>query len=131
MHYDQSWMGSGIVGGVEAGLISAVAGLLLFLLFHWFGRRRCWSDAQTIGWSFLLASVLTVSGDLWDMFYFNYANLQSPALLKAELALVHDPQHLGMRVLCELLGVSLGIYLGWVLGGGYRLNQGTDRHTHS
>ncbi len=127
MHYDQSWMGSGIVGGIEAGLISAAAGLLLFLLFHWRARRHRWSDARKIGWSFLLASVLTVSGDLWDMFYFNFANLQSPILLRAKLAEVHDPQGLGLRVLCELLGVSLGIFLGWVMTGGYRPHQDGDR----
>ncbi len=129
MHYDQSWMGSGIVGGIEAGLISAAAGLLLFLLMHWLGRRDHWCDARKIGWSFLLASVLTVSGDLWDMFYFNYANLQSPALLRAELAQVHDPQSLGLRVLCELLGVSLGIYLGWVMTGGHRSSQDGNRRS--
>lgn len=129
MHYDQSWMASGIVGGIEAGLISTAAGLLLFLLLRWLGRRRRWCAARVIGWSFLLASVLTVSGDLWDMFYFNYANLQSPALLKAELAGVHDPQDLGLRVLCELLGVSLGIGLGWVMTGGHRPGEG--RHPHS
>lgn len=129
MHYDQSWMGNGIVGGIEAGLVSLVAGLLLFLLLHLLGRRRGWCDAHKIGWAFLLASVLTVSGDLWDMFYFNYANLQSLSLLRAELAQVHDPQNLGLRVLCELLGISLGIYLGWVCVGGYRSRKATRRHS--
>lgn len=128
MHYDQAWMGSGIVGATEAGGISAVVALLLFLLLHWLGRSHRWCDARTIGWSFLAASVLTVSGDLWDMFYFNYTNLQSTVLLKAELADVHDPQNLGLRVLCELLGVSLGIYLGWVMTGGHRSNRGGNRH---
>lgn len=128
MHYQQSWMGVGIVGGIEAGVISALAGLLLFLLFHWLGRRQGWSYAPQIGWSFLLACLLTVSGDLWNMFYFNYANLQSLSLLKAELAEVHDPQNLGLRVLCELLGVALGIYVGWVLSGGYSRHHDQDRH---
>ncbi len=128
MHYEQSWMGVGIVGGIEAGVISALAGLLLFLLFHWLGRRHSWSYAPQIGWSFLLACLLTVSGDLWDMFYFNYANLQSVSLLKVELADVHDPQNLGLRVLCELLGVALGIYVGWVLSGGYSRHHDHDRH---
>jgi hypothetical protein len=47
------------------------------------------------------------------MFYLNYANLQSLPLLKVVLAGMHDPQHLGLRVLCELLGVSLGIGVGY------------------
>jgi hypothetical protein len=121
-------MASGIVGAAEAGLISAAAGLLLFMLLHWLGRRHQWREAREIGWAFLVASVLTVSGDLWDMFYFNYANLQSTALLKAELADTHDPENLGVRVLCELLGVSLGIYLGWLMAGGYRSNRDRTRH---
>ncbi|GGY13888.1 hypothetical protein GCM10008098_00650 [Rhodanobacter panaciterrae] len=114
MHYDQSWMGYGIIGGIEAGVISALAGLLLFGVFHWLGRRNGWSYGPQIGWSFLLATVLTASGDLWDLFYFNYARLQSLQLLKAKLAQVHDPDGIGTRVLCELLGVVLGIYIGWV-----------------
>lgn len=128
MHYDQSWMGSGIIGALEAGLISAVVALLIFLLLHRLGRRHGWCHAHNMGWTFLLASVLTVSGDLWDMIYLNYSNLQSPALLTAVLAEMHDPEHLGMRVLCELLGVSLGVYFGWVLSGGYRANDGHDQH---
>lgn len=127
MHYDQSWMGTGIVGAIEAGLVSLMAGLLLFLLFHWLGRRHGWSHARKIGWAFLLASVLTVSGDLWDMFYFNYANLQSLSLLRAELAKAHDPQNLGLRVLSEWLGVAFGIYLGWVMVGGHRTRD-TSHH---
>jgi hypothetical protein len=125
MHYDQSWMGYGIVGGLEAGAISALAGLLLFGLFHWVGRRSGWSDGPQIGWSFLLATLLTVSGDLWDLFYFNYARLQSLQLLKAKLAQVHDPDGIGTRVLCELLGAALGIYVGWVVCR-WRGNRGRD-----
>lgn len=114
MHYNQDWMGYGIVGGIEAGVISALAGLLLFVVFHWLGRRNGWGYGPQIGWSFLLATVLTASGDLWDLFYFNYARLQSLQLLKAKLAQVHDFDGVGTRVLCELLGVALGIYIGWV-----------------
>jgi len=114
MHYNQNWMGYGIIGGIEAGMISVLAGLLLFGLFHWLGRRNDSGYGPQIGWSFLLATVLTASGDLWDLFYFNYARLQSLQLLKAKLAQVHDPDGIGTRVLCELLGVALGIYIGWV-----------------
>ena len=128
MQYNQSWMGYGIIGGMEAGVISALAGLLLFGVFHWLGRRNGWSYGPQIGWSFLVATILTVSGDLWDLFYFNYAQLQSLQLLKAKLALVHDPDSMGLRVLCELLGVAVGIYVGWSLASGnWRLHFG-GRH---
>jgi hypothetical protein len=119
MHYDQSWMGSGWLGGLEAGAISAVAGALLFVLLRWLTRGSR-SHGPAIGWSCLLALVLTASGDLWDLFYFNYARLQSLELLRVKLALVHDPEGIGTRVLCEFLGVALGIYIGWVLSGGHR-----------
>ena len=115
MRYDQSWMGYGFVGGIEAGVISALAGLLLFGVFHWLGRRNGWSFAPQVGWSFLVATILTAGGDLSDLFYFNYAPLQSLPLLKLKLAQVHDPDSIGLRVVCELLGVALGIYAGWVL----------------
>ncbi|HEY0198174.1 MAG TPA: hypothetical protein VGC19_06475 [Rhodanobacter sp.] len=128
MHYDQSWMGYGIVGGMQAGVISAVAGLLLFGVFHWIGRRNGWSYGRQIGWAFLLAVALTASGDLWNLFYFNFARLQSLQLLKAELAMVHDPDGMGTRALCELLGVTLGIYVGWAIcSGDWRARFGGSR----
>lgn len=121
MPFDQSWMGFGFVGGFESGLISAAAGALMFVLFHRIGRRNHWGYGPQIGWSFLVACVLTASGDLWDLLYFNYsAGLQSMSLLRAKLAEVHDPDSMGLRVVCELLGVVAGIYIGWVLCGGHR-----------
>ena len=84
MQYDQSWMGYGIVGGLQAGLIAAAAGLLLFFAFHWLGRRNGWGYGPQIGWTFLLATALTASGDLWNLFYFNYGRLQSLQLLKVK-----------------------------------------------
>ncbi|TAL85376.1 MAG: hypothetical protein EPN74_08430 [Rhodanobacter sp.] len=115
MHYDQSWMGYGIVGGLQAGAISVLAGCLLFALIHWLGGRQRWSLGAQLGWSFLLATLLSAGGDLWDMFYLNYAQLQSLPLLQAKLAQMHDPDGLGTRVWCELSGVVLGIGAGWLL----------------
>jgi hypothetical protein len=115
MHYDQSWMGFGIVGGMQAGLISAIAALVLFAIFHWLGRRNGWGYGTQISWTCLLAAFLTLSGDLWDLFYFNYGRLQSLDLLRAKLAQVHDPDGIGIRVLCELLGIVVGIYVGWIV----------------
>ena len=127
MHYNQDWMGYGFVGGIEAGVISALAGLLLFVVFHWVGRRNGWSYGPQIGWSFLLATLVTAGGDLSDLIYFNYAPVQSLQLLKVKLAQVHDPDSIGLRVVCELLGIALGIYVGWALCEGSR-RRGSSRH---
>ncbi|MCX7514624.1 hypothetical protein [Frateuria sp. STR12] len=112
MHYDQTWMGYGWIGGLQAGLIAALAGGLLFLLFHW-RTRKVWSHGAQMAWSYVLGVILAASGDLADLFYFNYARLQSLQLLRAKLAEVHDPDGLGTRVLCELAGVAVGIGVAW------------------
>lgn len=131
MFYDQSWMGFGIIGGLQAGLISTLAALLLFALLHRLGRGRGWGYGPCFGWSFLLATLLTAGGDLWDLFYFNYARLQSLDLLRAKLARVHDPDGLGMRVMFELLGVALGLSIGWLLcSGHWRVLPGRGRKPH-
>lgn len=118
MHYDQSWMGYGMVGGLEAGAISAVAALLLYLILHVMGRRQGWSPLKKIAIAFLLALLLTATGDLWDLFYFNYGQLQSVQLLKLKLASVHDPDSIGLRVFCELIGAMTGACVGWIVTGG-------------
>jgi hypothetical protein len=84
-------------------------------VFNWLGRRNGWSYGPQMSWAFLLTTLLTASGDLSDLFYFNYAQLQSLQLLKAELASVHDPDGIGTRVALELFGAVLGVYVGWVL----------------
>lgn len=115
MPYDQSWMGVGLVGGLEAGAISGLVGALLFGLFHAIGRRPRWSEGKKIGWSYLIGMLLSGGSDLGNLFYFNYARLQSLQLLRAKLAEVHDPESLGTRVFCELVGVGVGILLAWLL----------------
>jgi len=112
MHYDQSWMGYRWVGGLQAGLIAAIAGALLFLLFRW-RTRKVWSHGAQMGWAYVLGVALAASGDVADLFYFNYARLQSVQLLRAKLAEVHDPDGLFTRVLCELAGVAAGIAVAW------------------
>lgn len=115
MPYDQSWMGYGFVGGLQAGAISAVAGALLLVLFHALGRRGGWSEAKKIGWAYLLALLLSGGGDLGNLFYFNFAQLQSLQLLRAKLAEVHDPDNLGTRAFCEMVGVAVGIFAAWIV----------------
>ncbi|TAL71589.1 MAG: hypothetical protein EPN56_00280 [Rhodanobacter sp.] len=113
MNYDQGWMAFGWLGGLEAGGISAVAAVVLYLVFHAIGQHWGWSDARKIGWSYLVALIATTRMDAWNLFYFNFAQLQSLQLLKAKLAAVHDPDGLGIRVLCELIGIAVGIFLPW------------------
>jgi hypothetical protein len=118
MHYDQSWMGYGMVGGLEAGAISAVAALLLYLIVHAIGRRQAWSPLKKIAIAFLVALLLTATGDMWDLFYFNYGQVESVQFLKARLATVHDPDNIGLRVFCEMIGATIGACVGWIFTGG-------------
>lgn len=118
MHYDQSWMGYGLIGGLEAGGISAVAALLLYLVIHSIGKRHSWSPLRQIAIAFLLSLALTASGDIWDLFYFNYGNVQSIQLLKVKLAAIHDPDNIGLRVFWELVGALVGAGIGWIARGG-------------
>ncbi|GAB2586425.1 hypothetical protein ISP15_11770 [Dyella jejuensis] len=121
MHYDQSWMGYGLTGGLEAGAISAVAALLLYLVVHAIGRRAGWSPLRQLAVAFLLSLALTASGDMWDLVYFNYGQTESIQFLKAKLAQVHDPDSIGLRVFWEMVGALVGAGVGWlVLGGDWR-----------
>jgi hypothetical protein len=115
MPYDQSWMGFGVIGGLEAGAIAMAVALVMFGLIHWFGRTQGWSIGLEISWTAVLSMLLAGGGDLWNLFYFNYGRLQSLELLRARLAEVHDPDSIGLRVLFEFVGVCIGIYLGWLL----------------
>ncbi|WP_133646530.1 hypothetical protein [Paraburkholderia flava] len=115
MLYDQSWMGYGIVGGLQAGAIAAVIGFLMLLLVHWLTRKQSWNHARELGVAYMLALLPSSSGDLWNLFYFNYADLQSPVLLRVALTGIHDPDAIGLRVLCELIGIAVGLLAAWLL----------------
>jgi hypothetical protein len=117
MPYDQSWMGYGLTGAFEAGLIAAAAGFVLFGLMHWLGRTQGWSVALEASWAYLLGVALAGGHDLWNLFYFNYGRVQSLQLLRIRLAEVHDPDNLGARVLFAFLGVAVGVYLGYLAFG--------------
>jgi hypothetical protein len=118
MHYDQSWMGYGLVGGLEAGGISAAAAVLLYMVVYAIGHRQGWTPLRMITIAFLVSLLLTASGDMWDLVYFNYTRMDSLQFLKAKLAEVHDPDNIGLRVFWELLGALVGAGLGWLLRGG-------------
>ena len=112
--YDQSWMGYGWIGGLQAGAIAAFAGAVLLLLLRW-RTRGSWSHGAQMAWAYVLAVVLAGAGDLGNMFYLNYARLQSLQLLHVVLAQIHDVDGLGTRVLCELAGAALGIAVAWAI----------------
>ncbi len=117
MHYDQSWMGFGVVGGIEAGTIALIVGILVFGVFHAIGKRNGWHYGAQFGWAYLVTLLVAASGDMSDLVYFNYAQLQSLQLLKAKLAEVHDPDGIGTRVFFEFAGAGVGLYVGWLLFG--------------
>jgi len=115
MFFDQSWMGYGVVGALEAGAIAVAAGLVIYALLHLYGRSQGWNVALQIGWASVLAMLVAGGSDLWNLFYFNYGRVQSLQLLRIRLAEVHDADNLGARVVAEFLGVCIGVYLGWWL----------------
>lgn len=117
MPYDQSWMGYGMVGALEAGLIALVVGAIAFGVLHLYGRTQAWAVGVELSWAAVLAMVLAGGHDMWNLFYFNYGRLQSLQLLRTRLAEVHDPDSLGLRVLFECLGAIAGVALGWALFG--------------
>ena len=116
MFFDKSWMGYGMLGGLEAGLIVAVVVFLIYGLLRWLGRKgEPRNQAATLCAAAALGLLLGAGGDLWDSFYLNYAPMQSIALIQARLAEVHDPDGLGLRVFFDLLGAAIGAYLGWLV----------------
>lgn len=115
MHYNQRWMGYGIVGALEAGGIALVVAALLMLALERATHRHGWSHGRQLAVAYLLALALAASGDMWDLFYLNVAPLQSLPLLAIELAQVHDPDNLGLRVLAELCGAAVGVFVVWAI----------------
>jgi len=115
MFFDQSWMGYGIVGALEAGAIALAIGLVLFVLLHLYGRTQGWSLGMEVGWACVGGMILAGGSDMWNLVYFNYGRVQSLQLLKVRLAEVHDPDNLGARVFFEFVGVAVGVFIGWLL----------------
>jgi hypothetical protein len=118
MYFDKSWMGFGLIGGLQAGAITLVIAFVVFGLIYWPGRKQGWGLGAMLSWSFLLAMLLGGTADLWDLVYFNFAPLESMSLLQAKLAKVHDPDGIGTRVFSEFIGAVVGVYLGWAIFGG-------------
>jgi len=115
MPYDQSWMGFGVIGGLEVAAIATVVGFLLFTLLQRLGRTQGWSQGLALSWAYMVSVLLVGGRDLWDLFYFSYGRVQSLQLLQAKLAEVHDPDNIGLRVLFAFIGAFIGVGASYLL----------------
>lgn len=113
----------GPMGVFLSALISLVAGVILLGLVHAWGRGHGWSHAGEIGWAWLLTMLVTASADTWHLLYLGAVPMQSPVTIERVLATIHDPDSLGTRVVCEFIGASAGVMLGWLLWTGVWRNH--------
>ncbi|HEY4292979.1 hypothetical protein [Luteibacter sp.] len=129
MPYDRSWTGYGMVGALETGAIALVVGIVVYGLLRAFAKNSGWSHGKELGVAYAFAVVLSAGQDLWDLFYFNTAPLQSLTLLKLKLAAVHDPDAIGLRVFFEFVGALAGVCIGWAMfSGGLKKLFNAVRH---
>lgn len=108
----------GWAGAFEAGLIALLAGFVLYGLVHLGGRAWGWSPAREVGWAFVFTLVIACGADSWHLVYMGIVPLESPVTIRRILERIHDPDYLGVRVVVEVIGASLGVVLGWLLLGG-------------
>lgn len=118
MPYDRSWMGYGIVGALETGAIALLVGIVVYGVLRAIVKNDGWSPGKELAIAYVFAVALSAGQDMWDLFYFNMAPLQSLTLLKAKLAAVHDPDAIGLRVCFEFVGALVGVCLGWAMFSG-------------
>lgn len=110
-----TWLGTGLPGALEAGLISLLVALLVYGIVHRIGRRAGWSAAGEIGRAFVVAALLSAGIDTWHLVYMGIVPLESVVTIQRALAGIHDPAWLGVRVVIEYIGVAFGATLGWLL----------------
>lgn len=116
----------GMPGAFAAGLLSLLAGLILYWPVHAMGRQLGWTPAGNIARTFLLTALATASVDIWNLFYLGIVPMQSPVTLARVLATIHDPDYLGKRVVLEITGAALGAVVGWLIGSGSLRNYLRD-----
>lgn len=109
------WLDTGMLGAIEAGLISMLVAVLVHGLAYLIGRRVDWSPAGVIGRAFLVAWAISSGADVWHLAYLGIVPLESVVTIQRALAGIHDPAWLGVRVVIEFVGVSVGVMLGWLL----------------
>lgn len=111
---------TGWLGAVEAGLLAALIGCLLYLLFHWLSRTSGWKPGHDVGWAMLAAVVVGAGIDLWHLFYITVVRLESPVYARIALQKIHDADFLGLRVLLEIVGALVGVALAWAAVAAWR-----------
>jgi hypothetical protein len=125
-------MGYGMTSALQIGAIALVAGFVFFGLWHAAGRRAGWSHGKQIFLAYLFTVVIVGGEDLWNLFYFNFAPLESLQLLRLKLAAVHDPDAMGLRAFFVFIGATAGVGLGWtVFTGDLRQRFAQMRRPHS
>lgn len=103
----------GFLGALEAGLIAFAIGLLIYAGWQALCRALGWSVGHAIGWSCVIAMVIGAGVDTWNLFYLGMMKLESPLYARIALQAIHDPDALGARVVCELVGALSGVVMGW------------------
>lgn len=103
----------GFLGALEAGLIAFLIGLLIYAGWQAFCRSMGWSIGHAIGWSCVIAVVIGAGVDAWNLFYLGMMKLESPLYARLALQAIHDPDGLGARVVCEIIGALSGVVSGW------------------
>lgn len=108
----------GMAGVFLAGIIALVVGIILYSLIE-LGWRQPLSHGGKIAWAWLFAVILGAGLDTWHLLYIGVTPMQSPVTIARVLSRIHDPDHLGIRVIGEFAGASAGVMLGWLLWSGH------------
>lgn len=108
----------GLLGVMEAGLISFLVGLLVYAVWHRIVRIAGGSGRALFGGASLIAIVVAAGIDGWNLFYLGVVQLESPLYARLALQGIHDADSLGVRVAAEIIGALLGVLAGWQLFSG-------------